>query len=158
MKKQDVVLLVFLFGTLLLQSVAAKDMSARQRQFGLGVLLGEPTAVSYKTWLTGNTAVDAALGWSFRGRGFLHIHGDYLLHRINAVRLEEGAKFTPFYGLGGMARFEDDTHLAARFPVGIAYLWEGTPLEFFFELVPMLDLAPATDFSLNGGLGFRYYF
>jgi hypothetical protein len=31
-------------------------------------------------------------------------------------------------------------------------------LDFFFELVPILDLAPSTDFGMNAAIGIRYFF
>jgi len=45
-----------------------------------------------------------------------------------------------------------------RIPIGVSYYFANDPLELFFEIVPILDLAPATEFSGNGGFGIRYYF
>ena len=43
-------------------------------------------------------------------------------------------------------------------PVGLAYPFDRNRFDFFFELVPIMDLAPDTDFSLNAGLGLRFWF
>ena len=45
-----------------------------------------------------------------------------------------------------------------RFPVGSAYLIDGAPVDVFFELVPTLDLVPATSVDLDFALGARYWF
>jgi hypothetical protein len=37
-------------------------------------------------------------------------------------------------------------------------LFSGTPLDIFFELVPILDLVPDTDVELNASVGLRYWF
>ena len=34
----------------------------------------------------------------------------------------------------------------------------GFGLDVFFELVPLLDLVPSTNFELNGAIGIRYLF
>ena len=58
--------------------ILANSASVSQdRGFGLGIIVGEPTGVSMKGWLTATTAVDGGLAWSFvKGTSF-HIHADY---------------------------------------------------------------------------------
>jgi hypothetical protein len=43
-------------------------------------------------------------------------------------------------------------------PLGISYQFERTDIELFLEIAPMLDLAPKTQGSIAGGIGFRYFF
>jgi len=45
-----------------------------------------------------------------------------------------------------------------RIPVGLEYIFSGERVDIFLEIVPLLDLVPDTDFSLNGGIGVRYFF
>ncbi|MBL7952344.1 MAG: hypothetical protein JNM62_11570 [Flavobacteriales bacterium] len=54
----------------------------------------------------------------------------------------------------------DGTHLdlGIRFPVGLAYLFDGAPVDVFLELAPTLDLVPSTSVDFDGGIGFRYWF
>jgi hypothetical protein len=52
----------------------------------------------------------------------------------------------------------DDAQLGIRIPIGISYYFQNDPIEIFFEVVPILDIAPSTSFSGNGGFGLRYYF
>ena len=48
--------------------------------------------------------------------------------------------------------------LGVRFPVGIAYLFDGAPVDIFLEVVPTLNLIPETDVDLDAALGARYWF
>jgi hypothetical protein len=48
--------------------------------------------------------------------------------------------------------------LAFRFPVGLDYLPEATPLDVFLEIVPTLELVPASWLEFDGGIGVRYWF
>jgi hypothetical protein len=60
---------------------------------------------------------------------------------------------------GGRVIFgSNDTYIGARVPVGLDYIFSGTPLDIFVEIVAILDLAPSTDFDIGGGLGIRFWF
>ena len=130
---------------------------AQDEGFGLGVILGEPTGISGKLWTGQRTAVDGAVAWSFEKKSSMHVHGDLLFHSFHLARIDK-AKFLTYYGIGGRIKFEDDSKLGVRFPLGMDYLFAKSPFDFFLEIVPILDLAPSTDFSLNGAIGFRYFF
>ncbi len=129
----------------------------RDGDIGLGIILGEPTGLSAKWWTGKTTAFDAGAAWSFVGGGFLQIHGDFLFHDFNLFQVETG-KMALYYGFGGRVKFEDQTRVSVRVPVGISYRFEKTAIELFLEVVPMLDLLPATEVDIAGGVGFRYYF
>lgn len=131
--------------------------SAQQKGFGLGIILGEPTGISLKSWTGSNTAVDAGIAWSFEHKGSFHLHVDYLFHNFSLVKAEKG-KVAVYYGIGGRIRTKRRERIGVRIPVGLSYFVEKAPLEVFLELGPVLDLAPATEFRVMGGIGFRYYF
>jgi hypothetical protein len=148
---------------LLLASTAA---AAQDAGFGLGVIIGEPTGLSGKYWLTRRTAVDFAAAWSFADDGSLHLHGDWLMHRFDLIPVDEGS-LPLYFGIGGRLRFSedngfgdsgDDVGLGLRIPVGLDYLFEAAPLDAFLEIVPILDLIPDSDVSLNASIGIRYWF
>lgn len=130
---------------------------AQDADFGLGILLGEPTAISFKKWTGSRTAIDGGVGWSFGGKNKLHLHADYLVHNFNLIKVERG-RLPVYYGLGVRLKLEDKSRFGFRIPVGISYIFEKASLDIFFELVPMLDLAPDTAFKIAGGIGIRYYF
>ncbi len=125
---------------------------------GLGIILGEPTGLSAKMWTGKTTAFDAGAAWSFVSSGtFFQIHGDFLFHNFDLFKVETG-KMALYYGFGGRVKFADLTIVSVRVPIGISYQFEKTAIELFLEVVPMLDLVPATEVGISGGAGFRYYF
>jgi len=139
---------------------------AQERGVGLGVILGEPTGLSFKGWITKTSALDAGLAWSFGRYDALHVHWDYLFHAFNVFPVQEG-KLPMYFGIGGRFKFgdESDTHshhdenrVGIRIPLGLDYLFEKVPVDIFLELVPILDLAPASEFNFNAGLGARFFF
>ncbi|HPE20384.1 MAG TPA: hypothetical protein PLV02_03510 [Candidatus Mcinerneyibacteriales bacterium] len=125
--------------------------------FGLGIILGEPTGITFKYWASDKAAFDGALAWSFSKEDKFHIHGDYLFHSLNAYTLDE-IPFNLYYGIGARVKFTSETQFGIRFPLGTTYTPTSTPLEVFCEIVPLMDLAPDTAFRFNTGLGIRYYF
>ncbi|MBD3180566.1 MAG: hypothetical protein GF417_13865 [Candidatus Latescibacteria bacterium] len=131
---------------------------AASESFGAGIIVGEPTGLSFKNWVSSHTAFAAGAAWSFEKDQALYFHLDYLIHRPGVKRVKKG-NWHFFFGLGGRIKLEDDdSRIGARIPLGVNYLFEDADLDFFFEVVPVMDLAPETDFSLNGGFGMRYFF
>lgn len=145
-------------GLLLLTFMAfANNAQAQPRGFGLGVIFGEPSGISAKSWLDKGTAVDAGLAWAVGREDALHLHGDYLFHDFDLLQVDRG-KLALYYGFGARIRFENDSVIGARVPVGLNYLFARAPVDLFVEIVPMLDLIPDTSFAMNGGVGVRYFF
>ena len=150
MKKAAIV--IILFGCL-----AGLSFGESKHNVGLGIILGEPTGISFKMWSSETVGFDAGAAWSFVDSSFFQIHGDMLFHNYNIFKVDTG-KMALFYGFGARIKFADDTIVSLRVPVGISYEFEKTPIELFLEIVPMLDLVPATEVDIAGGIGFRYYF
>jgi hypothetical protein len=155
-RKKVIILTLFLF-------IAMTNIAFCERQgFGLGVIVGEPTGVSMKNWLSSITALDAAAAWSFGDYGSFQFHADYLLHNFQIFE----SRLPVYYGIGGRVKFKgnntnndsDEARVGIRFPVGITYLFQNAPFDFFFEIVPILDVSPETDVKLNAALGARFYF
>ena len=131
---------------------------AQENGFGLGVIVGEPTGISLKGWMNNNTAIDAGVAWSFSHETTFHVHIDYLLHNFSLIEKED--RIPLYYGLGGRIKTggSGDDRVGIRGVIGVAYFFEDAPLDAFFEIVPVLDVSPTTDFQFNGGVGIRYYF
>lgn len=137
----------------------ASILPAQESGLGLGVILGEPTGLSGKLWVSEIMAFDLAASWSFVGEGSFYLHGDYLLHVHHLIPMdEEYGSFTFHYGIGPRVELKDDPRVGIRFPFGLSYYFARIPLELFLEVAPVLDLLPATTFAANAGLGIRYYF
>ncbi len=135
----------------------AANTFSQDKGFGLGVILGEPTGVSAKYWLNAKNAIDGGLAWSFKGSGFLHVHGDYLWHFSDVFKSSE--RFVLYTGPG--VRFgggKGGGVFGVRVVGGIGYWPKGAPMDIFAELAPVVDLAPSTRATFNAGIGARYFF
>ncbi len=137
---------------------------AQNSGFGLGVIFGEQTGLSFKNWTGGTSAIAGGIAWKFGARDTLHLHADYLIHNFNFLQVETG-ELPLYYGIGARVKFEeskgkgDNNQVGVRVPVGINYIFAHHHLlDVFFEVVPTLDFAPSTAFDLSGGIGIRYFF
>ena len=54
--------------------------AARQGDLGVGIILGDPTGLTGKMWLSSRQAIDAALSYDFRHNNYIYLHGDFLMH------------------------------------------------------------------------------
>lgn len=141
-----------------LVTFAAHDAVARDG-FGVGVIIGEPTGVSMKYWLDDSSAIDAALAVSLSHDNPFQFHADYLIHSTSSLTSSELKGRLPwYYGIGGRIKEDHDTHIGVRVPVGITYMFADTPMDFFAEVAPVLDVTPKVDLSVTGAVGLRYYF
>ena len=150
MKKLMVILLFGIF-------IVPAHLTAQDSGFGLGIILGEPTGISFKSWVGGRDAFDVAVAWSFEGEGAIHIHADYLFHNFRLFRIEKG-QLVLYYGIGARVKTVHKTQVGVRIPLGLSYLFEKNPLEIFFELGPIMNVTPKTFFRMTTGVGVRYYF
>ncbi len=140
---------------------------AQDSGLGIGVIVGEPTGISLKKWTSANTAIDGAVAWAFDRNASVQLHGDFLIHNFNLLKTDVG-RLPVYYGVGGRVKFDDErrrgrdtehhTRVGVRVPLGMAYLFDSAPVDVFLEIVPILDLAPSTDFGLNAAIGARYFF
>jgi hypothetical protein len=142
--------------------------------FGIGMIIGDPTGISMKKWLSSLTAIDAAAAWSFTDHDAFQLHLDYLFHNENILRTDElSGRLLLYYGIGGRFKLRDDDPpddgrknsssgtdaiAGVRIPLGITYLFRKSPFDLFIEVVPTLDVSPETEFDLDAAVGGRFYF
>lgn len=144
-----------LLSLLCLAALGASPARAQQAgDTGVGVVLGAPTGVTGKLWLTGTQAVDAGLGWNSE----LTVYGDYLWHGWDVVPQPSQGKLPVYLGLGAQARTFHETEFAIRTVAGIAYWLPRHPVEIFLEVVPVFRLTRHEGAGIEAGLGVRYYF
>jgi len=140
----------------------ATNAQAGQEGVGLGIILGEPTGLSFKMWRNDKEAVDAAAAWSFLDHASFQVHADYLVHPVNIKLSDVKGRLLCYWGVGGRLRLQDanggNSLFGIRVPLGVSLLFSKAPVELFAEVVPILDLIPRTDVSLNAAVGARYYF
>jgi hypothetical protein len=137
-----------------------------ERHFGLGLIVGHPTGLSLKGFLSPDTAIDGAIGFgdSFR---HLHLHADYLWHfevqRWEATHLQLYLGVGPELqvhtrpGPGPREGGRADFFLGARAPFGFSLMF-GAPFDVFAELVAGLWFFEDPRVHIDAALGARYWF
>ncbi|WP_246043178.1 hypothetical protein [Fodinibius saliphilus] len=155
MKKLLTVTILSAFLVLSLNTISnAQDAN---KDLGVGFIIGEPTGLSLKSWTGGGNAIDAGLAWSFGRYDAINIHADYLWHNYETFNKVDSGSLPLYYGIGGRLVLGDSSFIGARLPIGLNYLLEDSPVGFFFEVAPIINIAPATSFDVDGGLGVRFY-
>jgi hypothetical protein len=142
-------------------AVAVPAFAQDAKTFGLGFIVGEPTGIDAKFFLSSNErALEFAAAWSLSGENDLHLQGDYLWHRYGLFDLKNQDEMPLYFGIGARAVLREDVDdvVGIRFPVGLAYMFANYPFDIFVAIVPILDIAPDTDFDLEGALGARFWF
>jgi hypothetical protein len=153
------------------------------KTFGLGIMLGAPTGLSGKYFVSKDTAIDFGLGtiYGYRDRHAFHLHADFLWHPLSLVSAP--AFELPLYlGIGG--RFldgdrcyhydrdgfcdlasNDYSAIGVRAPIGISFDLNNAPLDIFVEIAFVLDFVVSHPdgegdlfFDIDGAIGIRYYF
>lgn len=132
------------------------------KRFGAGIVLGEPTGITVKGYLTEQVALDLIASWSFVDDAVTLI-GDVTCDILDTG--SSNAFSAPFYaGAGAKVGFDRKgkndgrTIVGIRVPVGVALQFARHPVELFFEVGPGIELAPATEVDVTGGAGVRFYF
>lgn len=150
---------------LILAALLIPGLSLGQN-LGLGVVIGSPTGLSLKYMLSTRAAFSAHAGWSFIGDKGIHLTGDYQYlfpMVIETAERKSISDLTPYIAAGGRFRFKEDEeteesefHLGLRIGGGAEYFI--SRFGIFLEVVPVVNLIPETDFDLEGGIGFLFYF
>ena len=139
----------------------APSIFAQDKGLGVGVIVGQPTGFSVKSWLNEKNALDFGLGFSFaKNDNNVHIHADYLWHSFSAIN-SPTQKFVLYYGPGLKIRTGKsnvDAELGIRGVIGIAWMAHTVPIDVFLEVAPVLEFVPGTGFNMDAGFGARYYF
>lgn len=131
---------------------------ANAGNFGLGVVVGDPTGISGKLWTSKTTALDGAAAWSLGRHARFQFQLDYVYHNFSAIKVQEG-RFPIYYGFGARIKSEEhETGLGVRVPVGLDYIFAKAPVDIFLEIAPAVTLVPDTTADFDIGLGVRFFF
>jgi len=158
--------LLFALVTVGVLSGNARALAQSNHNFGLGLIIGDPTGLSMKGFLTQDTAIDGAVGLGVLGGDTLHIHADFLWHfevkRWDAAALQLYLGVGPKLGLVGHPHPHppDDHHrlfFGARGPFGLAVMFNA-PFDVFLEVAAGLWIVQEVRFDLDAAIGGRYWF
>lgn len=152
--------------------LAANAGIGDDHRFGLGVALGDPTAITGKWYLGGGSALEAQIGDGNLENQFgdgLYLHTVYLWQP--AVLAEANNVTVPWHiGVGGAlweggwcSVYSDfctdgDLALAVRAPVGLDVNLGDPRFQFFGDLALSVLVVPDIDLGLGLQIGARYYF
>jgi hypothetical protein len=143
--------------------------SPESKNFGFGLILGDPTGLTLKFWTQRNNAFVIDVGASYFGSPRIGV--DYLWHfdafRSNIAKLYAG--FGGVIGIGQSNGFYYTKHngfyyrsdnglgLGVRGVFGVNVIPRSSPLELFFEVGLLVGLSPSFGSAGDVGLGIRYY-
>ena len=135
--------------------------------FGVGIVLGEPTGICAKLYLSDDRAIQGAVGFNFYGSG-IQANAEYVFHPW--IVQERDAFVLPIY-IGPGLRFiqydggrSDANHYAIglRGVAGMLFDFKEVPLDVFLEVAGVVEYdfkdGQGVELALNLGAGVRYYF
>ena len=128
---------------------------------GAGIILGDPTGLTFQHKLGNERFMDFYLAYTWDDEWL--IAGDYKFTLQNAF--PSNIPLVAYVG-GGLflhveeedKKHKDDIALGLRIPVGIEWKVPEAPFTMFAELVPGMKFIPSTDAEFQGGIGGRYIF
>jgi hypothetical protein len=126
---------------------------SKPKEWGFGLIIGDPTGVTAKYWQDKNVAYEFAFG-SQLARAGIGVHADYLYH----LYLFEDAPQAPLYIGGGIFLGGSETTISTggRGVAGWSYLFD-EPFEIFMQLSPNCALLPEIEFFFSFSIGARLY-
>ncbi len=160
---------IFIFLTLF---ITATSSFAQSKDWGLGIIIANPTGFSVKHRMSSENSLDAALGYSFGNNDSLHIHSTYLWEFNDSIDLKNFA-IGHYFGVGGAIynRDKDDDPppwaeddrdeewgVAVRGSAGLNHYFRDPSFEVFAEISLDFFFVPATDVDLGIAIGGRYFF
>lgn len=150
---------IFFISTLLSILIFSGTNNAQQENTGLGIMLGEPTGISIKHWISENDALNLGLAYSLvTSESKFSFHLDYIKHAGNFFETDEDIPL--YYGFGIRYKFIDGikSNVGARGVIGAVWISKELPIDVFLELAPVFDLIPSTSLGIDIAIGGRYYF
>lgn len=160
--------LLILFSMFII-AISAVNVQAKGGNFGFGLSLGEPTAISARYILSKQNSLKFHLGSSYFGA--LRIGGEYLWHfnAFNSPLFSLYAGPGAVIGLGDgdgwfYKKDKDDFYysdngfgLGVKVLAGISFVPRNSPIEVFLEIGPLIGIAPSFGTKFEGALGIHFY-
>lgn len=134
--------------------------------FGVGIVLGEPTGLCAKLYLSDDRAIQGAIGFNFYGSG-IQANAEYVFHPwivqerdafVLPIYIGPGLRFIQYDG----GRGENNYYaIGLRGVAGMLFDFKEVPLDVFLEVAGVVEYdfkGNDVDLALNLGAGVRYYF
>lgn len=156
-------LFVFLISS---QSLFAQ--SPQGKQWGFGIMVGDPVGLTVKYWTKPENAFVFDVGSSYFGSPRFDV--DYLWHfdafRSEVAKLYAGPGAALGFGTGHSFYYNsngtivgesNNTGLGVRGVFGLSVIPIDTPLDVFFEVGLLVGLTPNFGSAVDASLGIRFY-
>jgi hypothetical protein len=150
---------------------SASAQGPEGRNFGFGLVLGDPTGGTIKYWTASAQALVASIGGDYFGSTRLDIdyHWHFNAFRSSVVKLYAGPGIAFGFGSGRsflwykkgheyyFIRDDGSTGIGARILLGLNIIPRNTPIELYLEAGPLIGLSPAFGTSMDVAVGIRFY-
>ncbi len=153
---------------LLVSSQSLFAQSPQGRNWGFGIMLGDPTGLTAKYWTTDVNAFVFDLGSSYFGSP--RLDADYLWHfdafHSDIAKLYAGPGVALGFGKGHGFYYSQNNGFYVRssgggFGVrgifGVNIIPRNEPLEFYFEAGLLVGITPDFGSAVDAAVGIRYY-
>lgn len=161
-----------LLGVMLCTAPEVAAQGPKGKEFGFGIILGDPLGGTVKYWLNKENALTGSIGASYFGAPRLQV--DYLWHfdafSSSVVKMYAGPGLGLGFGREGSGIWykgkrgnfyyrdaDDDLGIAVRAVFGLNVIPKKTPLEIFAEVGPNVGLVPGFGVAIDAAVGVRFY-
>ncbi len=138
--------------------------NSQDKNWGIGIRLGDPTGISAKKYLGASNGLELALGGNIEGRGL-----QFLVHYLFHFPINNAPGLDWYYGFG--AQIEDDhrddhdrgrddeTEFGADGVLGLEYTFASGRLSAYVDGILFVELIDDPfDLELDAGIGLRFNF
>ena len=126
-------------------------------QFGVGLIVGQPTGITGAYDLSDKSAIDAAVGLALFDNRDLYVHVEYTYTPFVLVHGGD-LDLSAYLGVGGWFVSAGKAVLGVRVPFGLSLDFNTAPIQIFLEASVLVAIVPDPDGTVRGAAGFRYYF
>lgn len=124
--------------------------------FELGGILGVPSGLNSRYWITDQYGIELSLGTS-PDRDFM-FSLDFLFELIEMYRADDHS-LRLYTGAGTLAGYiSDENYINFRVPLGLTMPFTSYPVTFSAYIAPAVVFKPETSLSTNWGFAARYNF
>jgi len=133
--------------------------TAQAYDSSVGLRIGTYFAGSYKMFFNETNAVEGIAGFTRSGGQSLITLG--ALYQIHTPFSSDVPRLYYYYGAGGFLTLGNDdinTNIAFAGNIGLEYTLEDSPLNFFMDVLPIINFANGIDLEAEASVGVRYTF
>ncbi|MBU0561612.1 MAG: hypothetical protein KJ799_18050 [Bacteroidetes bacterium] len=139
--------------------ILSADYFAQDKNFGAGIMLGEPAGFSGKYWLNETESINFGIGAAlFKTNKSFSLHVDLIQNLCGLFESPYTNQFYYGFGLRLHMNSKNRGGVGVRGVGGLSMFLDKLPVDLFAELAPVFTLLPDTSLEFDLSLGGRYYF